>query len=271
VLAVAFTPDGQQLISAGADRTIKVRDVHSDQEPRTLGKPAQPIHALAVSPDGHRLAAAGALPQRSDEKPKGGELTVWDRNRGEEVWSRLVDEDRFFCVAFSPDGSRLATGGQGKVLRLWDAGTGDQSPEPVNLPGSLRGVAFSPDGRHLAAACHDEVIYLWDLTPGGGLTNRRELRGHALEVTGVAFGPDGRRLASCSWDRTVKLWDVATRQEALTLTPAPADAGPLSAVAFDGRRLAASQGTAGAQRVPGVVHLWEAWPVTDPAAGGAAP
>jgi WD40 repeat protein len=142
-------------------------------------------------------------------------------------------------VAFSPDGRRVASGGNedfsaGEV-KLWDALTGG---ELASLQGHDRGVtcvAFSPDGSRLVSGSQDETIKLWDVGTGEELAT---LRGHSGTVTSVAFSPDGSRVASSSDDKTVRLWDALTGKE--QFLPLQGHSGRVSSVAFspDGKRVA---------------------------------
>jgi WD40 repeat protein len=108
-------------------------------------------------------------------------------------------------VAFSPDGTRLASGSMDTTVRIWDATNGDELLALRGSAGWVRSVAFSPDGKRLAAASSDQAVHIWDAYTGEELIR---LRGHGAGVRCVAFSPDGTRLASGSRDWTIRLWDT---------------------------------------------------------------
>jgi WD40 repeat protein len=125
-------------------------------------------------------------------------------------------------VAFSPDGTRLATISDDGRARLWDVSTGSaiwvtDPPSPSRVRGffsSAFGVAFSPDGTLVATASAERPARLWDATTGAAV---RTLSGHTNRVRWVAFSPDGTLVATASTDKTARLWDARTGAVVRTL------------------------------------------------------
>jgi WD40 repeat protein len=112
-------------------------------------------------------------------------------------------------VAFSPDGTIVASASGDATVKLWDVKAGKEIRTLTGHAGWVWSVAFSPDGKIVASGSGDQTIKLWEVATGKEV---RTLRGHALTVESVAFSPDGRILASASVDATVRLWDVEPAQ-----------------------------------------------------------
>jgi TIR domain/WD domain, G-beta repeat len=139
-----------------------------------------------------------------------------------------------YDVAFSPDGSLLATAATDCTARLWDVPGGRLVSILTGHDEHVNSVAFSPDGSLLATAGDDGTARLWDL-PGG--TPAGILTGHNRGMHGVAFSPDGTLVATAGHDGNVRLWDLPRGTPVGTLAGRH---GGLRAVAFspDGTSLA---------------------------------
>jgi WD40 repeat protein len=146
-------------------------------------------------------------------------VRLWDVTTGRQRATLRGHTDRVHCLAFSPDGATLASGGKDGTARLWDLATGK---ERARLAHRRRGralpvfsAAFAPDGKTLATGSYDDQpVTLWATGTG---KEQGVLTGHDSEVMALAFRRDGKALATASEDRTVKLWEVPTRKERASL------------------------------------------------------
>jgi WD40 repeat protein len=208
VASVAFSPDGR-LLAAGfgnmglygpaPDQGIKLWEVASGREMRSLRGHRCTVPALAFSPDGKILATGG-----HDRSVK-----LWRVSTGEAIRT-LACADDVKCVAFSPDGKRLAIAMTSAAIQLWEMDTGRPGPTLQGHSYIIYRVAFSPDGRTLASASGDRTVKLWDAISGRETCTL----GHPNPVDAVAFSPDGNRLTSV--DGAVHVWEVASWPEITT-------------------------------------------------------
>jgi WD40 repeat protein len=234
---LAFSPDGGRFASGSGNNEVRVWDVATGREVFTLVGHSQPIFNAIFSPDGRHLASAD----------RDGVVKVWDladlKQRSSAPRYTLTQQSLgVWCLAFSPDGQRLAVGGQysDDSVRVYEAATGELR---LTLRGHIRvvSVAFNVDGRRLASAGLDKTVRLWDTKTGHEILT---LGGHTDLVGRVLFSPDGQRLASASADGTVRVRDASPFDEAADhrTTTLRGHSGEVYGLAFspDGLRLASA-------------------------------
>ncbi len=159
------------------------------KRPRQVPKPKSPLER--EKPQATTFTGIGGSPVPG--------FTLRHVLRGHTNWIGLI--------AWSPDGSYLATPSADKTIRIWNARSGECVRTLPGHTDRVRSVAWSPNGQCLASASDDETIRLWEFASGKHL---QTLEGHTAGVTSVAWSPDGQRLAWASSDANVCVWEAAS-------------------------------------------------------------
>ena len=198
LLTLAASPDGRLLVTSSEAGKIRLCDPATGHVAAVLESGGRWVASLAVSMDGHRLAAG-----------RGRNVGIWDLRTRQLLRTIEAHEQSVTAIAFSRDGRRLATaGGWDETVRVWDLASGSLIGRITTEPGMVHGLCISPDGRHLVAATARAVL-VWDADT---LRATAILAGHTM-VVGM-LGLIGRPVRALSFSRDPSL---STSGETLTI------------------------------------------------------
>jgi sugar lactone lactonase YvrE len=200
VLSVTFNPDGKQVISGSGDNTVKLWDVESGLELKSLSGHKGSVNSVSFSPDG-KLILSGSTDRT---------IRLWDATSGQELKTLSGHRGSVNSVSFSPDGKLIVSGSDDKTIRLWDAAGGRRIKTFQGRRSVVNSVSFSPDGRLIVSGSDDGTIRLWDAAWG---TELGASSGHIKPVLSVSFSPDGKQILSSSRDGTIRLRSMSTGNE----------------------------------------------------------
>lgn len=207
VLDVAFSPDGDQIVSGSSDGSVILWDVKTRTKARSLPEHKDRVNCVAFSPDGTRI-----LITRNRDKC----IRLWNAQTGAKGLVLNGHTDSVASATFSPDGSQIVSGSSDNTVKLWDARTGKVTFTFRGHSLQVHSVAFSPDGNRIASTGADLLV--WDSRTGEvQLTIKRPYK-----RGGVTFSPDGRWLLG-KGVKTIEMWSSVTGEEILNYQADPKD------------------------------------------------
>jgi WD40 repeat protein len=202
ILAIAFSPDGSTIASASYDKLVKLWDVSTTKQIKSLKEHSDAVYAVAFMPDGKRLVSAAG-----DRTVK-----VWDVAAGTRLMTMNDALDALYTVAVNPSGTQIAAAGADRMIRtwLWSPDASSSGGASAKLSGStfahgdavLR-LAYSPDGSTLVSAGADRVVKVWDART---LREKQMLDAQPDWVMALALSGDGKWLAAGRYDGTLGLY-----------------------------------------------------------------
>jgi hypothetical protein len=195
VRALAYSPDGQYLVSGSEDGNVIVWNPGALQANLNLNLHDDEVRGLACSPDSKYFATAS----------KDKTVKVWDIATGNNTESCTGHEGPVYGVAFHPNGNWLASAGHDQTIKLWDRTTRQEVRTFRGHTGPVYSVVFSPDGSWLASGSFDKSVRIWETATGKELAC---LDKHEKQVWSVAISGDSRWLLSGSEDGTARLWEL---------------------------------------------------------------
>lgn len=243
---VAFSPQGELVISSSEDDTIEVLELPGGKSRQTFFGDSSPIWSFDVNfNNGQKLVAAtydwrliqwdletekfvrsldhygpvwsvATSPDGKTMVSGSGDtlVRIWDVDSGILIYNLFYHFNIVYAVAIAPDGNTFATGSEDTTIKIVDLQTGNLIHSLVGHTEGVRTLAISPDSTKLVSGSYDDTIKIWNLETGELI---HTLEGHANDVIDVAISPDGKFIASGSKDNTVKIWDLETGELLKTL------------------------------------------------------
>jgi WD40 repeat protein len=219
VNALAFTPDNQKLV-VGGQHELLVFDINQAKLEKRIATRAERAMAMEFLPDGQLVVAGNRPGQEGDVRvyninagtPKVVDgVTLLDGVNDKAVFVKeLVDsDDAIMCLALTPDGKKLASGGFDRLVHVWDISGGvaaaklEQKIE--NHADCVFGVAFVPDGKRLLTCSRDKTAKVWDLEKKESLLTFPD---HQAPVRGVVSSADGKFGYSVGEDKQLRGWNA---------------------------------------------------------------
>ncbi|MBX3084475.1 MAG: TIR domain-containing protein [Anaerolineae bacterium] len=263
--AVAYSPDGKSLASAGSDRLLLIWDAQTGQE-RSRMQFDQPISALAYLPDGQHILVAlieeivlVKLDTQEVEKQYSGHRQLVSALAIDNTGTLMVTADRAGQIIFwniatatqtatltapaavkslaiNADATQVITADAAGFLTLWDAATKQEIRHWQASENALEAVRFSLDGSSALSVGDDNIIAYWDVRTGKEHW-RKESESAANIYLCLALSPDGRFAAMGGNGQTLQLWDLSTGQRIANML---GHSGSIVSVAFspDGKTVA---------------------------------
>ena len=211
IRGLAYSEDGRILISVDSYGDIRHWDIETHQ-----------IVFNAQGVDKHQVLIYSGVLKAFAAGQKDGKIQFYDASSGKHQKGLIGHSSQnngenkdIWSLAFSKDGSLLASGSIDKTVRLWDIENRKQIAKFSLHESWITAVAFSTDGDILASGDAEKKIILWDTKTK---MKRSELEGHTNGVCALAFSPDGTTLASGSYDGTIRFWNPNTGKETSTFT-----------------------------------------------------
>jgi WD40 repeat protein len=193
VVAVAWSPAGKLIASAGNDKTVQVWNANNGGSPYIYRGHTDDVAAVAWSPDSTRIASASY----------DGTVQVWNASNGGSPYTYKGHTAAVYAVAWSPDGTRIASAGFDGTVQVWNANNGGSPYIYKGHADQVVAVTWSPDNKRIASASFDRTVQVWDANNG---SSPYIYHGHTSAVSAVAWSPNGERIASADVDGTVQVW-----------------------------------------------------------------
>ena len=200
VKAVAFSPDGQHIVTSTDDKTLRTWDAKTGALINVMDGTGHITHISFYLDERHVMTSGW---------PRHG-VRFWDMNTQSEIQQGISREIGMSCSVISPNGDRIASLPSGDdSVRIWSFDPlADDLTRTTTHDLFLLSASYSPDGKYIATACTDNSVRIWDAETCSQVGN--PLVGHSDRGNSASFSPDGTLIVTASDDTTVRVWNVQT-------------------------------------------------------------
>ncbi len=259
VSSLAFSPNGQTLVSGSFDETIQIWNLKTRKLIRSLPGHKDGVNAVAISPDGQTLVSTGGSTNLNTDKT----IRVWSlqqpqksasqrklqrklqpkakrQNRNNPGLTLTGHKAGITSLAITPDSQTLASASYDRTIKLWNLKTGQLINTITGHNSWVRSIAISPDGQTLASGGGsldpktDTNVRLWNLKTGELI---RMIPGNSDSTNFVSFSPDGKTLVVGS-ETAIKIWNTSSGELINTINAPSAEGIKAIALSPDGKTLA---------------------------------
>ena len=240
VLAVAVSPDGRTIASAGLNAAVNLWNGFNREYLSTFLLHSNSVLSLAITPDSQTLVSGGL-----------DGIKVWNLKFRRPAYTLAGVGNPSYALAMHPNGYIIASGNHEGTVQLWNLKTGTFVSQFYPHEETISGLAFTPDGQKIITSSEGTTIKVWDLATGQLV---QELIGHRDRIRAIALSPDGQTLASGGNDG-VRIWHLPTN-DLLVLIPRINDWVESLAFSPNGKMLAIGSFNT-------EIQVWQAKPITN--------
>ena len=213
---IAFHPDGERILSASEDGTVRIWNLTTGEEERRLNHGSE-VNIVEISPDGNWVATGSGTGRMGSGRKRDNSARVWDLATGALVFRTPQVDYRVSTVAFSPDGKLLATSDDDYSAAVWNIESKQQLVTLKNRGGSVGTVAFSGDGELLLMKSgNDGSVWNWR-QKRRLITFNHNRDNTSYQVNTIVLSKLGNVAASASLDDSARIWDVLNNEEPIIL------------------------------------------------------
>jgi WD40 repeat protein len=208
VTAICYSYDGKLIATGSSDKTVKLWRRSDGLEIRSFQGIGSGIKQVSINNQLNSLMTVG----------ENGVVTVFNLFTGSTIRQFKLENDKFSCAAFNPDGSRIITGSYKSYISVWDAATGNKVMDIRAVPATHEyaegydypeagSVAWSRDGKYIIAGVADYTAILWDSSTGNEIRKYKKIRSTCTScISEAVITPDNKYIINTS-DDTIKVFD----------------------------------------------------------------